>query len=59
LAHNKKILRRVVTDENFKNETLPMINLDGLKHRERDMIVEILKFWMESNMTLKEMETIW
>lgn len=50
---------RVITDDNVRGEILPFVNFSDLKHRDRDMIVEILKFWSESTMTAEEMQTLW
>ncbi|OXA56631.1 dynein assembly factor 3, axonemal [Folsomia candida] len=52
-------LIKVITDDNVRGEILPFVNFSDLKHRDRDMIVEILKFWSESTMTAEEMQTLW
>ena len=47
-------LFRMVTDEDYQQEVLPMLDLSLLKYKERDFMEGIFKFWGATDAQSKE-----
>lgn len=45
LLSKSKILIKIITNINYLNEIIPIFNINYLKYRQRDIIIEQLTFW--------------
>jgi len=52
---------RELTDEKVLAERMPFMSTENLKFKERDMIVEILKYWSKSekHLSASQMTQLW